>query len=861
MKKLILIDGNSLVYRAFYAIPLTIARAGEPVNAVYGFTSMLIKLIKDEQPAALAVAFDRKAPTFRHNQFAEYKAQRPEMPDELKPQFELVKEVIEAFDIPFFELDGYEADDVIATLVKKLESTYDEILIVTADRDALQLVTDKVKVISTRKGISEVKIYDRQKVIERFGLPPEKMPDMLGLAGETSDNIPGVPGIGEKTAISLIREFGFLEQVLEKADEIKKPKLRELLKNYGEQALLSKELSTLHSEVPLEVEEKSLRFSPNWQKVQKTLAYLSFNSLLKRLEEEKKMDLKQLKLPTFRLVDPLNLKDVLFDADKCAIAFEVEGDWNSGFLKSAYFFTGENGYKLDFSSLTRMGAVQLLRDYLVDESKVKIVHGLKDKLHYLFNEEIEEVKSVFDPQLAVYLLQPEQAKQSMVQLAETFLKLHLEEEKKEKDAEEAFLSFQLYPILKKEIKEKKLDYLYYQVELPLAKVLMEMERTGVLLNLERLKELKKEMEVVLESMEKEIYQLVGVEFNINSPQQVSEVLYNKLNLKAGKRRQRAFATDFSALIKLINAHPVVEKILAYREVFKLKTTYVDVLPTLVHPKTGRVHTQFNQVGTATGRLSSSNPNLQNIPIRSEWGRRIREAFIAPPGFVLLSADYSQIDLRVLAHLSEDKKLVEAFKNKEDIHTRTACELFSLPPEKIDTEKRRIAKAVNFGLVYGMSAQGLAEQLLISREVAQEYIERYFSRHPGVKKFIDETIAQAYQNGYVKTIFGRRRYLPELKSDNIRIRNFGERLAVNTPVQGSSADIVKIAMVNLAKELKKLNSQNKMILQVHDELLLEVPEEDKERIGDLVKKAMENACSLKVDLQAELAWGENWNDAK
>lgn len=861
MKKLILIDGNSLVYRAFYAIPLTITRAGEPVNAVYGFTSMLIKLIKDEQPTALAVAFDRKAPTFRHNQFAEYKAQRPEMPDELEPQFELVREVIEAFDIPFFELDGYEADDVIATLAKRFEPTYDEILIVTADRDALQLVTDKVKVVSTRKGISEVKVYDRQKVIERFGLPPEKIPDMLGLAGETSDNIPGVPGIGEKTAISLTKEYEALEKVLEKADEIKKPKLRELLKKYAEQARLSKELSTLHSEVPLEVEEKSLQFSPDWQKVRQTLTFLSFNSLLKRLEEEKKADLKQLKLPTFELIDPFNLKEFLFAVDNCSIALEVEGDWHNGYLKSAYLYTGKGSYKLDFSSLTRMEAVQLFRDYLLDESKVKVIYRLKDKLHPLLNEEIKEVKSVFDPQLAVYLLQPDQAKQSPAQLTETFLKQGLGEARKEKAAEEAFLSFQLYPVLKKEIEEKGLEYLYYQVELPLAQVLTEMERTGVLLDLGRLQELKKEMEVVLESMEKEIYHLAGVEFNINSPQQVSEVLFNKLNLRAGKRRQRAFATDFSSLIKLVNAHPVVEKILAYREVFKLKTTYVDVLPALVNPKTGRVHTQFNQVGTATGRLSSSNPNLQNIPIRSEWGRRIREAFIAPPGFLLLSADYSQIDLRVLAHLSEDEKLLDAFKNNEDIHTRTACELFSLPPEKIDAEKRRIAKAVNFGLVYGMSAQGLAEQLLISREAAQEYIDRYFSRHPGVKKFIDKTIAQAYQDGYVKTIFGRRRYLPELKSDNIRIRNFGERLAVNTPVQGSSADIVKIAMVNLVKELKKLNSQSKLLLQVHDELLLEVPKEDKEKIGCLVKKVMENACSLKVDLEAELAWGENWNDAK
>lgn len=861
MKKLILIDGNSLVYRAFYAIPLTISRAGEPVNAVYGFTSMLIKLIKDEQPAALAVAFDRKAPTFRHNQFAEYKAQRPEMPDELKPQFELVKEVIEAFNIPFFELDGYEADDVIATLVKKFEPDYDEILIVTADRDALQLVTDKVKVVSTRKGISEVKVYDRNKVIERFGLPPGKIPDMLGLAGETSDNIPGVPGIGEKTAIALIKEFGRLEEVLEKADEIKKPKLKEALKEYAEQARLSKELSTLHSEVPLEVDENSLHFTPDWQKVRKTLTSLSFNSLLKRLEEEEEAGLKQIKLPVFQVSDPFSLKDLLFASDTCSIALEVEGDWNSGYLKSAYLCTEKGGYKLDLASLTRMEAIRILKEYLDEKSKVKILYGLKDKLHFLINEGVEEIKSVFDPQLAVYLLQPEKAKQSLAQLAETFLKVRLEEGKKNKEAEEAFLGFQIYPFLKQEVEDKELEYLYYQVELPLAQVLMEIEKTGVLLDLEKLRELKKEMEVVLENMEKEIYQLAGVEFNINSPQQVSEVLFKRLNLKAGKKRQRAFATDFSSLIKLVNAHPVVERILAYREVFKLKTTYVDVLPSLVNPKTGRVHTQFNQVGTATGRLSSSNPNLQNIPIRSEWGRRIREAFIAPSGFLLLSADYSQIDLRVLAHLSEDKSLVEAFKNKEDVHTRTACELFSLPPEKVDAEKRRIAKAVNFGLVYGMSAQGLAEQLLISREEAQEYIDRYFSRHPGVKRFIEKTIAQAYQDGYVKTIFGRRRYLPELKSDNIRIRNFGERLAVNTPVQGSSADIVKIAMVNLAKELKKLNSQSKMLLQVHDELLLEVPEGEIKKVGDLVKKTMESACSLSVDLQAELAWGENWNEAK
>ncbi len=861
MKKLILIDGNSLVYRAFYAIPLTIARAGEPVNAVYGFASMLIKLIKEEKPAAIAVAFDRKAPTFRHHQFAEYKAQRLEMPEELKPQFDLVKEVVMAFGIPFFELDGFEADDVIATLARKFEPSFDEISIVTADRDALQLVTDKVKVISTRKGLSEVKVYDRQKVLERFGLPPEKIPDMLGLAGETSDNIPGVPGIGEKTATSLIKEFESLEGVLEKADLLKKPKLRETIKAYAAQARLSKELSTLQSDVPLEVSEEDLLFQPHWQKIRQVLASLSFNSLLKRLEEEKEESLEIREVPHFKPLEPLDLRNFLSGLKLSSFSLEKEGDWLSGYLKAAYFFGEDKGYRIDFSGLAREEALSALKEHFAERSKVKIVFGLKEELHYLANEGIEEVSSVFDPQLAVYLLQPELARQNPVQLGETLLKVRLKEKKREKGAVAAFLNYQLYPFLKKEIEQKELEYLFYEVEIPLAGVLQKMERNGFLLDRKKLEALKKEMEVVLEQMEKEIYWLAGVEFNINSPQQVSEVLFKRLNLRTGKKRQRAFATDFSSLIKLVNDHPVVEKILAYREVFKLKTTYVDVLPALVNPKTGRVHTRFNQVGTATGRLSSSNPNLQNIPVRSEWGRRIREAFVVPPGHLLLSADYSQIDLRVLAHLSGDKNLVEAFKENKDIHTSTASEIFSLPPEKIDAEKRRVAKAVNFGLAYGMSAQGLADQLLISREAAQNYIDRYFERHPGVKDFIEKTIAQAYQDGFVKTIFGRRRYLPELKSDNIRIRNFGERLAVNTPVQGSSADIIKIAMVKLAEELKKLNSQSKILLQVHDELLLEVPEEEREKVGDLVKEVMESSASLSVGLRAELAWGENWHEAK
>lgn len=864
-KKFILIDANSLAYRAFFALPTALVNSkGEVVNAVYGFSSMLIKLLNEENPDAVIAAFDRKGPTFRHEKYEDYKANRLEMPDELKPQFPLIKEVLKVFGVPILEVEGYEADDIIATLSNRLKER-GEVYIVTADRDALQLVSEKVKVISTKKGISEVKVYDRDEVEKRFGISPQKIPDMLGLMGEASDNIPGVPGIGEKTAVQLVKEFGSLEEVLKNIEKVKKPSLKKALEENREQAVLSKSLATLDENAPVEIDLDKVSFQPDYKKVEDLFKSLEFYTLLKRVEpERKKIELKEAPLPEIlRLCFQEEVKDFLDKVEKVGKAglfVEVKGERLSGTLSSVYLSVDGKVASISLQSLEREFLISSLSNFFENAALKKYVINFKDLAHYFLNEGIS-LNGAFDVSIASHLLNTAEGIFSLESLLERHLKMRWERKNKKSSGLEAFLLFLLGEKLAEEIEKNNLDYLFYQVEMPLSILLMKMEKSGVLLNKELLEDLGKELEGKLKELQEEAYFLVGEEFNLNSPQQVSEVLFNRLKLKAGKRRQRAFATDFSSLIRLVNEHPVVERILAYREVFKLKTTYVDVLPTLVNPKTGRVHTQFSQVGTATGRLSSSNPNLQSIPIRGEWGRRIREAFIAPPGHLLLSADYSQIDLRVLAHLSEDGGLVKAFKEKEDIHTQTASEIFSLPPEKIDAEKRRIAKAVNFGVVYGMSAQGLADQLLISREAAQRYIDRYFDRHREVKKFIEETIAQAYQDGFVKTIFGRRRYLPELKSDNIRIRNFGERLAVNTPVQGSSADIIKIAMVKLAEELKKLNSQSRVLLQVHDELLLEVPEEEKEMIGHLVKEVMEEAASLSVGLQAELAWGENWNEAK
>lgn len=835
-KKVVLIDGSSLLYRAFFALPVTIAtKSGQITNAVYGFTSMLIKLLKEEKPDYIAVAFDKAAPTFRHKAYKEYKAHRATIPSELPSQIPLAKDVLKALRISLFELEGYEADDILGTLSDKAEKERYDVLIVTGDKDALQLVSPRVKILTTKKGITDTMVYDKEKVFERYGIPPEKMADLLGLKGDPSDNIPGVPGIGEKTGIKLVQEFGSLEGVYENLKKISQPKLREALAEFKEQARLSKELAILRRDVPIKVKLTDLKVAAvDEGEVRRIFSELEFRTLMRRLEDE---DM----LPKESLKETVSLKTVLLDSQgmkefKARLAGKTESSFEINSRRVAVAFTDDTVY---------CSSPDQLKFYLESADFPKVAYDVKAKIHALKEKGIELSGVSFDPMIVAYLLDPGRRDYGHG----------------EKDiARSALVALRLKEELEGELKKRKLLDLFTQVELPLSAVLAKMEEVGVGIDVTKLKELSGEIGAYLYRVEGEIYHLAGADFNINSPQQLGVILFEKLGLKSEKKTKTGYATGFPVLLKLINAHPIIEKILVYRELSKVKSGYVDALPKLVDPKTGRLHTSFNQVGTATGRLASEKPNLQNIPIRGEWGARIRETFI--PGEAneeLLVADYSQIELRILASLSEDEGLLSAFKKDEDIHDATAREVFGA--KKVTDDMRRTAKAVNFGLVYGMGPFGLAEQLGISEGKAQQYIEKYFARYPVVRSFIDQVIAQAYQDGFVATILGRRRYIPELSSSNHQVRRLGERLAINTTIQGSAADIIKIAMVNLDRGFEEKSLKTKMVLQVHDELIFEVPSDEKDVMAELVKGKMEGAYSLKASLKVNISFGKNWGSAK
>ncbi len=881
-KRIILIDGNSLVYRAFFALPTTLAiSSGQVTNAVYGFTSMLIRLLREEKPDIVAVAFD-KGISYRVNDYEKYKEHRPPTPDELRSQFPLVKEVLSVLNIPVFESEGFEADDILATLARRAEKEGHTVTVVTGDKDALQLVSLRVKVMTTRKGISDIVVYDKEKVLERYGIPPEAISDFLGLKGDISDNIPGVPGVGEKTASALIKDFGSLEGVLTHVDEISGKKLKESLKAYENEARLSKSLATLHFDVPVEIDFDKYswgEFEPT--KVRELFEALEFHTLLKRLLEQESEETKEVKKEkiSLRVVDfkaekidsQKALQKILTKLDKeNEIGLEIIEDkeeglkgiilvFNDGSLYYATFEDESRLFSLD-EEISKFSVLEGLRTYLESDALLKIVYDGKSKILSFKNEGINLRVLSFDVMIAAYLLNPSKSSYPFEGIIKEFLSYEIEKKEVCRGVcEKAYTLFPLRDILKKTLKEKELFNLFKEIEMPLVSVLSKMEFEGVGLNVDILNELSLQVEKDIERLKKEIWNLAEEEFNINSPQQLASILFEKLKLKCDKKTKRGYSTDYSVLIKLVGVHPIIEKILNYRELVKLKSTYLDVLPRLVNLKTGRLHTFFNQTGTTTGRLSSSNPNLQNIPVRTELGQKIREAFVpANPADMLLVADYSQIELRILAHFSEDENLIQAFEQGMDIHQVTACEVFGVSPHEVTPGMRRIAKAVNFGIVYGISPFGLSEQLQISTEEAKSYIEKYFQRYPKVQEFIRKVIAKAYKEEFVVTLSGRRRYLPELKSSNYTVRNLGERLAINTLIQGSVADIIKIAMVKIDRELEKRNLKSKMILQVHDELVFEVSQEEKEIMVELVKAVMEGVCSLRVRLSVDIAFGENWS---
>lgn len=871
MKKLILIDGNSLIYRAFYALPQTLATStGQVTNAVYGFTSMLVKLLETEKADHVAVAFDRPTPTFRHEQYAEYKAHRMRMPDELQSQFPIVKEVLHSLRIPTYELERFEADDVLAALAKKAESEGYEVIIVTGDRDALQLISPQVKIMTTRTGITDIVVYDREKVIERYGVPPEKIPDLLGLKGDTSDNIPGIPGVGDKTAAKLVQEYGSVENVVEHAQEIPSKKIREAVSSHADQAKMSKHLATLEGDLPIDIDLEDCRLR-EWdeKEVKDLFVSLEFNSLLKRLfpEEEKvSIGAEALKFKVVRVEDTAvgdKLLEKLTQAREFGLAAvngtEMLIDCNLKGLAVA--LDAETAYYIPGSTLSGTFR-ERIASVLQSKSAGKITYDAKPLIICLATSGLEVEPPLFDPVIAAYLLDSTGESYPLDGLAEKYLGVSPAVGGEELAAcQRAVISLQLKKRLEAALKEKELWELFQDLEMPLMQVLARMEIAGVGVDLDHLHKLGEEIKKGISSLQVEIFGMAGHEFNLNSPQQLSTVLFKELGLTPRKKTKTGLATGAEVLTEMVGEHPIIEKILQYRELSKLTSTYVFALPKLVNPRTGRLHTTFNQTVTATGRLSSSNPNLQNIPVRTELGREIRKAFVpAQASDELLVADYSQIELRLLAHLAQDEYLESAFEKGLDIHQATAAEVFGVPPEEVTPEMRRQAKVINFGIIYGMTAFGLAKNLGISDEEAQIYIDNYFARYPKVQEFISLSIQKAYKQGYTTTILKRRRDLPELKSKSYRVRQFGERLAVNTPLQGSAADIIKLAMLRMDEELRSRNLATRMVLQVHDELVFEVPPHEKEEVVGLVREVMENAyppVKLKVDIKV----GPNWNQVK
>jgi len=919
-KKLVIIDGNSLANRAFYAIQAELTtKEGEPTNAVYGFANMLVRLMDEEKPDMLAVAFDKSGPTFRHMEYDGYKATRKGMPDELSSQMPLIKELLSTFRIPVLEIDGYEADDVIGTIAKKSEEAGHECLIVTGDKDALQLVSDLTRAMLTKRGISEMETYDAKAVEERLGVGPQYVPDVKGLAGDVSDNIPGVPGIGEKTAVKLIQALGYLEDILDKADSVKSDRTRRLLKEHEDQARLSKRLATIDREVPIEFNFSECYVEePDWPALVNLLQRLEFRSLIKRFEDrlqDKGDAASSATLDLFSQVPPGNVSGGGGEAPgqpgKCVTVEDIEGvldlvrelsdvrefafetipDSNdpmrTGLTGMAIAHPDGRGFYLPFAHM-RLGApavpereaILALKPLFEDGDVLKVCHDAKTRIIHLRRRGVKLSGPVFDTMIAAYLGNPDQKidVESVIRdylgdevsaisdlvsrsgrggLPRTIGETEADNVRDVVCAGLARLP-RLQDVLSERLSRLGMDRLFLDVEMPLVRILADMEMAGVKVDPERLRELSADLGERLAELEKEIFRLAGDEFNINSPKQLSFILFEKLGLPPIKKTKTGYSTDAEVLEALSFSHDIAEKILDYRELTKLKSTYADALGALINPETGRIHTTFNQAVTSTGRLSSSDPNLQNIPVRTEEGRKIRAVFI--PGdehSVLLSADYSQIELRVLAHFAKDEILVESFRKGEDVHARTAAKVFGVGLKDVTPEMRTKAKAVNFGIIYGISDFGLARGIKITRGEASRFIDSYFHHYKGVREFLDTVVEKARDDGYVTTLLSRRRYLPELRSKNVPRRKFAERTAMNTPIQGTAADIIKLAMVDVARGLETRGLRARMILQVHDELVFDVPKDELREVADLVRETMESAVDLDVPLKVDVKAGRNW----
>jgi DNA polymerase I len=876
-KRLFLVDAMAHIYRAFYAPMVRMnAPGGLPTKVPFLFANILRRLLKDYRPDYIAIVFDTTKPTFRDKLFEAYKAHRPPMPDEMTLQLPYVRRLCEAIRMPIVELDGYEADDVIGTMAKKGAELNLDVMVISNDKDMMQLVNPGVRILRTGSGGAKADtIVDAKKVEEILGVPPDKVVDLMALLGDTVDNIPGAKGIGEKGASELIQKYGSVENAIAHADEVTNKRYREALQQQKDQILMSKQLATIESAVPLVLDVNDLKFGdPDATALSDLYRELGFNSLLKELLASGALEkaapsriavgeaaaFSAEKKDYVQLANPGEFRTYITSLSSEA-QVSVWLNLEPGERESEGFGTRVAG--IEMSSKASEGravwadekgvALEVLQSALQDDKRPKIVHD--PKLFQLLAGKTRNI--VHATQLYDYLLRPTTAKHDFVDVVFRTFNIPLGGG----SGERADFLQRLAPVLRQQIEQQGLTEAYEKIDLPLAAVLAEMERTGIRVDPKALEKMSESMETEVRRLEKEIWNLAGSEFNVNSPTQLAEILFDKLNLQPAARRGRGKVRSTAAdiLEEMADQHPLPAKVIEYREVAKLKSTYVDSLPDLIHAETNRLHTSFSQTGTATGRLSSSDPNLQNIPIRTELGREIRAAFVAEKGKILLSADYSQIELRVMAHFSQDPVLVEAFRNGEDIHARTAQEVFGVGPLAQSADHRRAAKAINFGIIYGLSAFGLAKQLGIAQKEAAQFISAYFTRYRGVKEYLDKVLVETRKTAATRTLFGRIRPIPDINSPQIQLRNFAERTALNSPLQGTAADLIKLAMIAIDRRLSREKFGARMILQVHDELLFEAPVKEKEALEKLVTHEMENVYALAVPLVVEVCTGPNWRD--
>lgn len=880
-KRLIIIDGNSIINRAFYALPDMSNSEGLKTNAIFGFVRMMFKIIEDYQPTHMSVAFDKKAPTFRHKQYADYKAGRKKMPDELAQQLQPLKDLLDKFNINRLELEGYEADDLIGTVARLGEENDFKVYIVTGDKDAIQLASHKTTTLITKKGVGEVEEYNYDSVLERYEMTPTQFIDLKGLMGDKSDNIPGVPGVGEKTGIKLLKQYSTIENLIEHTDELK-GSIKKKIEENKDLALMSKELATIITNVPIEVKLEDLAYGDyNKDDVVEKFKEFGFTSLITKLLDieggettiKEEIDLKIEHLD--------NVEDFIKKAEenKKVIIDVIGKEGNILDKRVLYVFLSLDGNEIYYVNEDELPQIKTL---LSNPEIKKHGYDLKEDYILLKPYEIELNSMDFDITIAEYLIDSKSSTSyecSAIAMKYLTRKIKSKEDllgkgakaKKFDEIEFDELSAYIgdilntvngvYPKMEEKLKETEMDGLFYHVEMPLVEVLGSMEYIGMKVDKDQLNELKEKFTTIINELENEIFELAGEPFNINSPKQLGVVLFEKLGLPVIKKTKTGYSTNAEVLEKLRDKHEIIDKITEYRQIVKLNSTYVEGLLKIINPKTGRIHSSFNQTITTTGRISSTEPNMQNIPVKTEMGRDIRKVFVADDNCKLVDADYSQVELRVLAHMSGDENMIDAFKHGEDIHSKTASQIFDVDIKDVTSKQRIEAKAINFGIIYGKTDFGLSQDLNIPVATAKAYIDSYFNKYPKIKEFMDEAVESATETGYATTILNRRRYIPEIKASNFIVRNQGKRFAMNAPIQGSAADIIKVAMVNVYNKLKENNMKSKLILQVHDELIVEAVDEELEMAEKIVREEMENAQSMDVKLDVDLNTGDSWYETK